>query len=753
MTEHSLQTSWNGGEVSPRLHGRTDVGFYDIAVAEMLNFAPTVEGPAIKRSGTIIEDVADPSATTLIPFEFNAQQGYVLEFGQQQVRFYFGGALLRDGSGAPIVLAVPYAASDTPALWWQQSADVLYLVHPAYPPAKISRTGAASFTYATLTFAGGPFADANSNRTVTVTATPTGGALTTVGTTITLTASSPIFAAGHIGGLFQLQALDFSTYTQWEPGYSTSSGQFITWEGNLYQEAYGNSGRTGQTPPTHVIGTEWDGTNSTDINSNTYGVPWTYICGQFGNATITAIGPQTGGLSTTATATIALPMVPNLATKASWRWAFGRFSAANGWPKIVLIWNERLVFKTDFEVMGSVVGDYLNFASFDDTGLLQDDLAFRFRITGSNPIQWAVTDLQVIFGTDRAEYALGPVNSSAKPSSTNMQVTQQSHFGSIPVRPVQAEQKTIFIQRGSRRVRESAYNYLQGRYQSTDMGLYARHLLKPGVKRLGYQQETEEFIWALRRDGMMLAHGFNPDEQVKGWCQMPIADFNGGTATVLDFCVLPSSDGTTDVVHLLVQRGTTRTVEYLAPWWDDGSPITAAQFLDGALTYAGAPVTHFSGLPGNYAGQTIMALADGIVVPNLTVAGDGSFTLPVAASVVTAGIFFPARIVGLPPKFPNKSGGASELQKRRLVKGVLRVIDAAGVWLSALLGTGGAAEVLRRPATTPMDRPTPLANGETDDVKCEGTNDRNGQWVIESRLPLPFMVSQARFSYTVEQGD
>ena len=182
--EHVLQTSWNAGEVSPRLYGRTDVDFYDIAVGEMLNYAPTVEGPAIKRSGTIIEDIADPAATTLIPFTFNALQGYVLEFGQQQVRFYFGGVLLRDGAGAPIVLATPYAAADAPAIWYQQCADVLYLAHPAYPMASINRVGATAFTYNVLATTQGPFHDANSDRTILVTAVPSSGALTTVGTVV-----------------------------------------------------------------------------------------------------------------------------------------------------------------------------------------------------------------------------------------------------------------------------------------------------------------------------------------------------------------------------------------------------------------------------------------------------------------------------------------------------------------------------------------------------------------------------------------
>jgi hypothetical protein len=33
------------------MHGRVDQALYQISTAEMLNFVPTIEGPAMKRSG------------------------------------------------------------------------------------------------------------------------------------------------------------------------------------------------------------------------------------------------------------------------------------------------------------------------------------------------------------------------------------------------------------------------------------------------------------------------------------------------------------------------------------------------------------------------------------------------------------------------------------------------------------------------------------------------------------------------------
>jgi hypothetical protein len=75
----------------------------------------------------------------------------------------------------------------------------------------------------------------------------------------------------------------------------------------------------------------------------------------------------------------------------------------------------------------------------------------RFRITGSNPINWIAPDLQLLLSTDKAEWTVGPISSQAAASSANLMVTRQSHFGSEAVRPVQSGLKTIFVQRGGKK--------------------------------------------------------------------------------------------------------------------------------------------------------------------------------------------------------------------------------------------------------------------------------------------------------------
>lgn len=91
------QTSFNAGELSPRLEGRVDLDKYVHGCRTLENFLPMVQGGLIKRSGTrFVKAVKTASAVTrLVPFEFGTTQAYILEFGDLYVRVYYasGGAL------------------------------------------------------------------------------------------------------------------------------------------------------------------------------------------------------------------------------------------------------------------------------------------------------------------------------------------------------------------------------------------------------------------------------------------------------------------------------------------------------------------------------------------------------------------------------------------------------------------------------------------------------------------------------------
>ncbi|MDB4033634.1 hypothetical protein N9468_04620 [Flavobacteriaceae bacterium] len=77
-----------GGELAPKLWGRTDLDRYITSSARIENFIPLAEGGLDFRPGTDFVGEARyiNSKVRLIPFKFNEDQAYVLEFGEQYIR-------------------------------------------------------------------------------------------------------------------------------------------------------------------------------------------------------------------------------------------------------------------------------------------------------------------------------------------------------------------------------------------------------------------------------------------------------------------------------------------------------------------------------------------------------------------------------------------------------------------------------------------------------------------------------------------
>ena len=150
-------TSFVSGEFSAKMDGRTDFEKYTSGVKTMENFLVHPQGAATRRVGTQhIAEVKDSSKKTrLIPFEFSTTQTYILEFGDQYIRFFKDkGQILSSGSAYEITS--PYLEAELFDIKFAQSADVMYITHPNHDVRKLSRTGHTSWTLATVSFTGSP---------------------------------------------------------------------------------------------------------------------------------------------------------------------------------------------------------------------------------------------------------------------------------------------------------------------------------------------------------------------------------------------------------------------------------------------------------------------------------------------------------------------------------------------------------------------------------------------------------------------
>ena len=178
-------TNFTAGELSPRLDGRNDLAKYSAGCATVENMVIYPHGAAARRPGTqYVASVKTPAnKTRLIPFEFSTEQTYILEFGNQYIRFYRNNGQIESG-GSPYEISTPYLTAELFDIKFAQSADVMYLTHPNHQTRKLSRTGHTSWTLTAVEFTNGPYLDTNTTATTMTTSAHT------VGTGRTLTASA-----------------------------------------------------------------------------------------------------------------------------------------------------------------------------------------------------------------------------------------------------------------------------------------------------------------------------------------------------------------------------------------------------------------------------------------------------------------------------------------------------------------------------------------------------------------------------------
>ena len=135
----------NGGEISPRMRGRTRLEKYFTSAETMLNFLPTPQGPVLAAPGfRYVADVKDSTkAVRLEAFWFNKDSSYVLEFGENYIRFYnYDGSDLPQqiqNGGSAVEVTTTYAEADLFDLKFALKNDTLYIVHPDYVTRKLVR--------------------------------------------------------------------------------------------------------------------------------------------------------------------------------------------------------------------------------------------------------------------------------------------------------------------------------------------------------------------------------------------------------------------------------------------------------------------------------------------------------------------------------------------------------------------------------------------------------------------------------------
>ena len=694
---YTMQTAFNGGELSPFMFGRPDHAVWAVSCAQMVGWVPRPQGPAEACPGFEFIELA-PGPCRLLPFEPYVTQGYVVEASDSLFRFYTNDVLLTEGSAAVEVVA-PYSFEQLDALDWEESTDVLYLFHRDVETQLLVRTGAAEFTLDPATFSDGPFLDRNADESHTLSFSGVRGS-------VTVTSSQALFAATDVGRLIEVEAHDLSDVPSWEPGITTSLGKLMQWDGRVYQvvgKGAGTTIRTGTVAPVHTRGVEWDGLGSgQDLNEkDAGGVQLAYMHDMFGRLRITAFSSAT---QVTATVTRRLPLQtastytiddynenyyePDIEydgsgtwsgsgtvsyTAGTWRWRLGAFSDTTGWPEHGVVKDQRLWLFLDNRGFASVAGDLHNFDRLNEFGEVSNDMAISFQLDEPHPVQWASADGELFIGTNKAEYVIRAASATQGIGPMNFEVKRQTRHGSAAIKPIELGGTPIMLQRNGRKLLhlvEDTY----GRYTPVDLTRYADHITSSPVKGLCWQKEPLQLIWAFREDGMLICADYMPDESVLGWVRRPL----GGDLLARSICTITSPDGRREQLWCAAEREDGRWfILLLPPWREAGTTQRPYLMSDAGLTYSGDPIDELF-LP-HLAGEEVEVVGDGQWLGTFTAeAGTGRIPLDEAVSSASAGLPFDAYFT-LVPQEAGGDNGPAQGKMQRTGRVVLRVQESLGL--------------------------------------------------------------------------
>lgn len=599
-----IQPSFAAGELAPALHGRVDLAKYHIGLATCLNFLIMAQGGAQNRPGTSwVGPVLDSTKRSrLIPFQFNVEQSYSLEFGDLQMRVVKDGAYVLEASQAilsatqanPVVLGITghgwsngqriYVAGVvgmtelngrffTVANAAANTLELSGVNGLAYTAFSAGGTAARVYTLAT------PYAVADlpllkymqSNDTMTLTHTgyaprdltrsghaawalnaitfaseqpaPTAVVATPIAVSGATTWSYVVTAVNALTGEESLPSAAGNATYKTEASWNAAAGDLIT-----------------------VTWTNAAGADSYNIYKQRNG-----IYGFVGNSSDGTFGFVDDKIR--ADTTDAPPG------------SFNPFSGASDYPACSSYHEQRKWFGATVNKPQTLWATASSsFKNMNKATPTQDDDAIVRTLASrqANQIRHLVSLGPLIAFTSGAEWMIWPGSQSDVLTPGNTNARAQSYAGSSHVPPLVINNTVLFVQEKGSLVRDLRYEFASDSWNGIEMSILAAHLFEGHtIKEWAWAQVPHKIIWAVRDDGVLLGFTYMKDQEVYAWAR------HETSGLVESVCVI--SEGDEDVLYLSIARTVGgQTVRYVERMESRRFGVLRdAWFLDSALAYDG----------------------------------------------------------------------------------------------------------------------------------------------------------------------
>lgn len=632
-----IQRSFAGGELAPSLHARVDLVKYQTGLKTCRNLIVQRHGGVTNRPGfKFVGEVKDSSKRVkLHKFVFNADQTYVLEFGNLYMRVIRNGAQVLETAVNITGITQANPAVVTANAHGYSNGDEVYIAGVV----GMTQVNGRNFKVAGVTantFQLQDLAGNNINSTA-YTAYSSGGTVARVygittpyveadlqelqiaqsGDTVTIVhpnyAPRELTRTGHAA--WALATITFAP-TQAAPTAPSATigvagSPNIVWRYQVtavatetYEESLPTASFscTGSTPTTAAPNTlawtvaanavEYNVYRETVPGSGTYGYIGTAGSNSFSDNNITPVSDETPPISR------------------------NPFNAASAYPSAVSYYQQRQVFaNTDNDPEKCWTSRSANFKNFTIRSPLQDDDAVTFNVSGKqvNEIRHLVELGKLVVFTSGGEWTVeGDAAGTLKPANVNPK--QHGYNGSSTLTPLIVGSTALYVQARGSIVRDLSYDVAVDGYRGNELTIMAAHLFDGyTLTDWDYQQIPHSVVWAVRSDGALLGLTYVREHQVWGWHH-----HDTGGDVVENVCVVP--EGTEDFLYAVIKRTvngyTKRYIERLNTRFVTDITVDAF-FVDSGLSY-----------DGRNTGATTMTLSGGTdwtYTENLTLTASASY--------------------------------------------------------------------------------------------------------------------------------
>jgi hypothetical protein len=756
--------SFVSGELDPGLHYRADLQRYTTGLAACRNFIVRAQGGIVNRPGLrFIGEVKDStSKTRLIPFEFNTQQTYILEFSHNCIRVIKdGGYVVDSGTGLIYEIVTPYHEDDLTMLKFTQSADVMTICHRDYQPRDLSRTDHDAWSLDTVSFASDvdvpSFASALSANI---------SGITVADPAVITTATAHGFSDGTYVSFDNITAqveTDPGVYFYYDHPLNGTSHVITLIDSTSFSIAYNNTDEYSSGGEAFTLnGITVVGDGAGDFDKNYRYVVTATVDGVESFPSI-EVNVTTPSLSVTAGVRLEWNEVADADYYTIYKdpsngsGVYGFIGEANtnvyvdyniapdtsvtppeennpflstedGYPGTVAYYQQRKLFgNTDSNPQTLYCTQTGVYNSMRFSRPARDDDAITFTIAARqiNEIRHiiAVDDLMLLTSgamhkvTEGENYVLTPSTIGAKP---------QSYIGASDVRPAVVSDSVLFVQEKGNRIRDLSYAIDDARYIGNDLSIMAEHLFEGHeIVDMIYAEEPCGVLWCVRDDGILLGLTYQKEHKVWAWHRHETDGVFESVASI--------KEGSRDAVYFVVRREINgQQVRYVERLDErENSDAVESFFVDSGLTYRGDPATTISGLD-HLEGEDVVVLADGYRVPNITVSG-GQIALPRVASVVHVGLEYLSEIETLGI---DTNAEATLGRKKNVSEVAIQVLNSRGGWVGPT--RDNMVEIKPRFDSDGYDTMS-LKTFEQRVTIGADWND-NGRVVIQQRDPLPMTI-------------